>query len=385
LYHFCQVMNVVLGLDIGGTKLAGGLLTRDLRLLHRLERPSRAAEGVDVSLPQVWSLLADLVVAARFHGSLDGRDATDHISELMAALHERYPDDRQRSLFASVELSLRRLPNETRRLIRRLGVFQCGGSLPAIQLALGGVDQARRLVDVGLAELLDPGYLRFDPALAPALLREVSEPEREAARAAWAEAMAGLAAFLDQHQHRDPRFALTVAVLELPNLLAALEHLRRTAPAERVVKFATHIEPLLSDLGRPKALGRVAEIRGQAARQLGGWSHARCLAESAAVDRLLDEGRFTDAIAAARALLAQAQAAGGDAYAEAAYDLAMTHFRLGRALHWAGAAGPALESLREARRRFQALEVDSMASLTRLSQFGADSGQNPGLSADKPF
>jgi hypothetical protein len=48
----------------------------------------------------------------------------------------------------------------------------------------------RDLVGVGLAEQLSFGYFRFDPALAPALWDEMSAAEREAARAAWAEAVA---------------------------------------------------------------------------------------------------------------------------------------------------------------------------------------------------
>ena len=47
----------------------------------------------------------------------------------MAALEKKYPGQRERSLLASVELSLRRLPAETRTKIRGLGVFQGGGSV----------------------------------------------------------------------------------------------------------------------------------------------------------------------------------------------------------------------------------------------------------------
>jgi glucokinase len=63
---------VVIGLDIGGTKLAGGVLTREARLLERRERPTRAAEGAEVSLGEVWALLADLRAAAEAHGSALG-------------------------------------------------------------------------------------------------------------------------------------------------------------------------------------------------------------------------------------------------------------------------------------------------------------------------
>ena len=63
---------LVIALDIGGTKLAGGVLTTEPRLLHRLERPTRAAEGVDVSLGEVYRLLEELCEAARGRGTLMG-------------------------------------------------------------------------------------------------------------------------------------------------------------------------------------------------------------------------------------------------------------------------------------------------------------------------
>lgn len=64
--------NVVIGLDIGGTKLAGGVLTREARLVERRERPTRVEEGVEVSLGQVWEILEELRAAAVAHGTLDG-------------------------------------------------------------------------------------------------------------------------------------------------------------------------------------------------------------------------------------------------------------------------------------------------------------------------
>ncbi len=63
---------VVVGLDIGGTKLAGGVLTGEARLLERRERPTRAQEGAEVSLGEVYAILAELAAAAASHGPLAG-------------------------------------------------------------------------------------------------------------------------------------------------------------------------------------------------------------------------------------------------------------------------------------------------------------------------
>jgi tetratricopeptide (TPR) repeat protein len=96
-------------------------------------------------------------------------------------------------------------------------------------------------------------------------------------------------------------------------------------------------------------------VREHAAQKLGEWSHARYLAESAAVDRLLDAGRHADAVPAARSLLTRAQAAGESGYEGAAYDLAICHAHLGRALAMGGDPRSALTPLGEAQSRFRRL------------------------------
>jgi tetratricopeptide (TPR) repeat protein len=298
------------------------------------------------------------------------RRATEKLHELMASLEAKYPGERERSLLASVELSLRRLPVETRRKIRPLGVFQGGGHLAAMGMVLGletGKDEeiavARELVGVGLAEQLEFGYLRLDPALAPALLAEMTAEERGAARAAWAEAMAAMVGFLYGQLFKDANFAQNLALLELPNLLAALERLREIAAPEPLVDLATRLEAIIAPLACPKVLARVVEIRTEAAQQLGAWSHARFDAERSAIDRLLDQGRHGEAVEGTRLLLEKAQAAGENAYDGAAYDLAGAHFTLGRALNRSGGAEEAVTHLDEARQRFQRLGETRMANV----------------------
>lgn len=302
-----------------------------------------------------------LVLVTREVAASGVRRATDRLEELMAAMAKRHDDDRERSLYASVELSLRRLPETTRRRLPRLGVFQGGGHLGVIAQVLGldvekdeEVELARQLVSVGLGELLPYGHLRLHPALGPLLRSELEEAELEKARLAWMKAMAGLAEHLSQQQHQDAQLAATLAVLELPNLLGALELLKARAAAEEVLGVATRIEGLFQYVGRSRAMARVVRIRHSVAKGLGKWTHGRFLAESAGVDRLLEAGRFVEAVQMARAVLQKA-AAGAGAYELAAYDLSIAHFRLGRALRMGGAAEAALRPLAEARERFQSL------------------------------
>jgi hypothetical protein len=63
---------------------------------------------------------------------------------------------------------------------------------------------------------------------------------------------------------------------------------------------------------------------------LTGWNHASFNSVSSQIDRLLERGDLSGAHHAAQALLQRCLAAGEAAYPEAAYDLAMAHFHLGR-------------------------------------------------------
>jgi tetratricopeptide (TPR) repeat protein len=302
-------------------------------------------------------------------------NATRQLGELMTRLQARYPGDRERSLYASVELSLRRLPIGMRKAIRPLGVFQGGGHLFPMELVLGldpretqGIEEvATALVRVGLAEMIEYGYLRLDPALGPLLLSELSEAELAATRHRWAAAMARFVSSLYSQQHgNDPRVASVLALLDVPNLLGALEYLGERAPAELVVRIATSVESLLQLLGRPKALARASRVRHAAASSLGEWSRAKFLAEGQEVDRLLETGRFQEAIELARTLVARVLAVGETADENVAYDLALAQSLLGRALQKGGNAKAALVPLREALGRFQAIADGGSRSAARM-------------------
>ncbi len=314
-----------------------------------------------------------LVLLAREVAASGVRRATEDLQGIMEALHEQHPDDRERSLLASVELSLRRLPDGMRHRIRPLAVFRGGGHVTSMASVLG-LDQqkdeevalARVLVGIGLGELLDFGYLRLHPALSPALGRGLDGDARREARRAWAEAMIDLVSFLYEKQFEDARIATSLTVLELPNLLAALDHLRDNAPAGVTVEIATRVESLLESLGRPKTMARVAHLRRAATRGLDEWDPVRMEADSATVDRLIEEGRHAEATTAARRLLERSLQAGAEAYEQAPYYIAYYHWLYGRALLMGGDAEKALPPLDVARRRFQRLADDGNATAGRM-------------------
>ena len=308
------------------------------------------------------------------------RATTQNLAQLMAKLERENPGDRENSLYVSVELSLQRLPEEVRERVKRLAVFHGGASLyPLCQvtelerndaIAIGNL-----LVEVGLAEKQEYGYLQLDPAL-PAYLKLGQHPEHLAQLATtWAEAMRQLVAFLYQQRTKDSRLSSRLTLLELPNLMALLGWLgQRLAAdidlAEPVTNIAGSLEQLLEFLNRPQALTRAIALREQAATAVSEWGQARFQNEGLQIERRLEQGQLQAASTQAQALLAQAQAVGPIAYQGADYDLAMAHFLLGRVLRRGGQVAQALKLFFTAQKKFETLgeRGERMAHATLTEQ-----------------
>lgn len=368
-----------------GDLLTIGRLDHDsaIRLLGNLlpEAPQTDESEQDLQnlVDAVGGHARSLVLIAREVGAAGVRHATQNLLPVLKSIEAKHPGERENSLLASAELSLRRLPAEIRQLIRPLSVFQGGGGGGAIALALKlDGDQLNALVhaliDVGLAEYVEPQFLRFDPAL---LGVGLSTDERETATAAWAEAMTAEIQFLNAQQASNPSLANNLTLTELPNFLAALTHLEGTESPERAVNLAARLEALVAPLNRPKALARVIEIRVATAKRLPEWSHAQFIAADASIDRLTDQGRYAEAVQAAQALHLRSGAAGEAAYAGAAYDGASAQFKLGRALWLSGSADFALPHLELARERFERLDRPraAAAALTQKADCLRDLGR----------
>jgi tetratricopeptide (TPR) repeat protein len=152
-----------------------------------------------------------------------------------------------------------------------------------------------------------------------------------------------------------------MCLLDLENLMAALEYWSSTQNFDQVISMGNHLVALLSSLNRPKALKRVVTLRNSAVQQTNGWSNARFEKEISEVERLLDTGRVTDAIIAVTGLFTEMEKAGPAAYDGAAFDIAVAEFILGRCLKENGAAEEALTHLKNARQRFLHLDNTSMA------------------------
>ena len=291
------------------------------------------------------------------------RATTENLHRLMAELDSKHPGDRQNSLYASIQLSLCRLPLQMREQAKVLAVFHGGAHLMVLYNVLETAKDdtksvrhlAARLIEVGLAEDMGYGYLKIDPALPSYMLAEMSEAEIAPIRIRWAAAMGAMTDFLYQQRFKDVQLAATLTLFELPNLLAMLLHVEKSATPEVVVPLSQRIEELVSSLGIKSALTVAVRVRERASKKLRVWSRAQFLTESASRDRSLEEGDLQTAYNVSQRLVQRCLAAGEEAYPDAAYDIALAYFGLGRALLVMGAADVALQPLAEAQQRLQRL------------------------------
>jgi tetratricopeptide (TPR) repeat protein len=285
----------------------------------------------------------------------------EQMQQQVAQLPADDPRRREQSLFASVELSLRRLSATNRERARVLGVFHGGVDLDVLRAMTGWEPAeveglAQELVGTGLATANPFNHLSLNPALCPYLKTTLSEEEWQALTAGWLEAMAAYLGYLDQQRSQNAELAATLTLLELPNLFALLDRSQDDANPESVIDRATALYSLLQKLGKPRLLERVARVRdGAVATLVDGWSHARFQASRTRIEQQLGAGQLREALAGSQQLLQQAQAAWEAAYADADYDLAMAFFLLGRVSTQGGGAQQALPLLQEAGRRFEAI------------------------------
>jgi tetratricopeptide (TPR) repeat protein len=343
-----------------------------IQLVHQAMRAAGLEPKEDdtrLAQPEVEALVESvncharsLVLLAPYIGEFGVQRTTENLGRLMAELHKKYPNERERSLFASLELSLRRLPQEMRQKIKPLGLFQGGAHIfPLAEvLELNEVERdllVDQLLQLGLAEAMPYGFFRFHPALCPYLLEEFGENQdrQAAAFARWVESMRQLSDFLYEQQFEDAQLSATLTTLELPNLVRLLEHVRTQGDAEATVDLATKLEQLLTELGRKQLLARVAAIREKEAQKLLDWSHMQFEASRMQIEGLLGRGNFPGALQEAQALLAKCVYEGERAYPGAPYDTAMAYKLLGKVLIFCGAARDALTPTEEAQKRFQAL------------------------------
>jgi tetratricopeptide (TPR) repeat protein len=140
----------------------------------------------------------------------------------------------EKSLLASLQLSLDRLEPQARQLVTRLGVFQ-GGAFENFLLEITGINAndwamlRPALESTGLIQFEDlrhlgvaVPYLKFHPTLAPALCRELTPEQKQLLNASYRQRYYEVSRYLYFEDNKTPHAARAIAERELPNLLHAL-------------------------------------------------------------------------------------------------------------------------------------------------------------------
>jgi len=302
--------------------------------------------------------LALLAPALQEHGVVATGES---LVELMAEMEKNFPGNREKSLFASIEFSLRRMSAVNQEHACVLGLFHGGIQLGTLQMMTQWEDAdvaslARELVETGLATPNLYGHLTLNSALCPYLRGRMDADKRRTLTASWLKAMWSYSQYLQQEQSRNAEMVATLTVLDLPDLFALLDLLQQAADPEVTFDMSTLLYELLRPLGQPRLLARVGDVRDAAAPALGdAWNRSRVAVATAHIEQHLASGRLQEALADAQQLLEQTRDAGEQAYLGADYDLALACVLMGRVLNIVGRSDEAVILVDEARHRFEAV------------------------------
>lgn len=348
---------------------------RNRRKLHQLDREdavkfveralNREGAGAGAAADVARDAIEQLVDAVHGHArtlallapALRSRGVevtSTSMVELMADMERKFPGSREKSVFASVELSLRRMSRTNRDKARTLAVFHGCVDLDVLSMMMGWEDVtslAVELIETGLARPDSVDHLILNPALCPLLRGQIDAAELESLTDRWAAVMYYYTGLLHDHLHEKIDIAATFTALELPNLFALLDHVQHGGNAEVTIGLTISLYGLLERIGKPRLLERVARVRDAALATLGDtWNHARFQAERTRIEHNLEYGRLREALNGAQELLHHALQT-DMTYPGADYDLAMAFTLVGRAVGTA----KALPFFDQALERFEAI------------------------------
>jgi tetratricopeptide (TPR) repeat protein len=279
---------------------------------------------------------------------------------LARLLQETGETDKNKSIIASLNLSLEQLEPEVRQWLPPLGVFEGGAMEPMVLEVTGCSDEAWRdtrsaleavglLVPKSLPGVTVP-YLKFHPTLMPVLWSQLPEEVRAKLAARHRQEYYELSGTLYQRDQQLPHQARAIVMRELPNLLVAA---RGALAAEEAwaVEFIDTVNRFLYLF----ALGKEREALERSVARLAGevGSDNWFLARSNFGQRLLDAGRAGEAMAVFEKVLARLEE-------QPSYYRCFTLTHLGRCSRVLGQSSRAVECSRQALAELERLEPSDL-------------------------
>jgi len=283
----------------------------------------------------------------------------DEFEELLPGFKTGEGKKRDESLQVSLDFSLRRLGEETRRLLPALAVFQGGGWEPNIWKVAQISQETWRAIrpELTRAALINAEdlagwsvpFIHFHPTLAPYLTRLLSPVQRAELETRYRESYYSLADALYQADSQSPIQARALAVREMPNLKRAFALMLAAGDVATAVNFAERIIMFLDYFGRWRERDAIQEqVESQKAKVKSGsgkLTKAEYLLEAQRGETLWRQGGAVEAERVFRALLGRMDA--GAEY-DASFDRYITLQGLGRSLHAQGKPSAAADAYRDA-------------------------------------
>ena len=228
------------------------------------------------------------------------------IAEVGQALERLLADtseeDKDRSLVASLNLSLERLDAEVRQWLPRLGVFQ-GGAIEDDLLAIAELEEgqwqtlrqgleATGLIQVEPLPGVNVPYLKFHPTLAPTLWKQLSVAEREALQQRHRQRYYQLSGYLYFEDFKHPHAVRAMVLRELPNLMFAVWGALAAGEAN-AVEFVEKVSRFLYMFGLQSDRVQLTQLAAKLGGEVG--SQNWYLALSNRGEQLFSAGRYEKA------------------------------------------------------------------------------------------
>ncbi|MDP2225070.1 CHAT domain-containing protein [Nitrosomonas sp.] len=283
----------------------------------------------------------------------------ESLAELMLQMEKDFPGNRDKSLYASVELSLRRLSENNRNKVQVFGIFHGGFHFQVLRNMMQWKDAdasslIKELIATGLATEKCYGYFALNPALCFYLREKMDTSERESLVTRWTEAMKSFVEFLDRQRANNAEGVTTLTLLELQNLFVLLIRINQTESASATINLVSNLHNLMQMLGKRRLVEQLARIRDDAEKELSdSWDSAHFQVARTKIMDLMVRGKLGDALLDSQNLLQQARAVGENNYPHSDCDLALACSIHAQMLIRANRLDQALPLIEEALRRFR--------------------------------